>query len=126
MVNTPADFGVEEFLEQAKHIFLQLQEAWNQGALADIRGLTTDEVFMEIKAQKETEAAGQTEILALKAQLLDYRETSDTQAAAVLFTALMKEDRQGPQQIEEIWHFVRAKFGLKPIWRLDGIQQIEA
>lgn len=125
LVNTPADFDVEQFLEQAKHIFLYLQDAWNRSELADIRGLTTDAVFMEIKAQKESEQAGQTEILALETQLLDYQETSDTHAAAVLFTAWMKEDGQGPQQIEEIWHFVRAKHGIKPIWKLDGIQQIE-
>ncbi len=125
LVDTPSDFDAERFLEQAKHVFLQLQDAWNRGELAEIRGLTTDEVFMEIKSQKETEGVGTVEVKALEAQLVDYQETSDTQAAAVLFIAWMKEDGQGAQQIEEIWHFVRAKLGFKPIWRLDGIQQLE-
>lgn len=125
LVDTPADFDVEGFLEQAKQIFRQLQAAWSQGELADIRGLTTDEAFMEIKTQKETEGVGPVEVLALKAQLLDYQETSDAQTAAVLFTASIREDQRDPEQIEEIWHFVRAKFGFNPSWRLDGIQQIE-
>lgn len=125
LVDTPADFDAEQFLEYAKQLFRYLQSAWNQGELAEIRALTTDEVFMEIKAQKEAEAVGSVKVLALEAQLLDYRETSDSQMAAVLFTALMEEDGQSPQQIEEIWHFIRAKSGFKTDWRLDGIQQIE-
>lgn len=125
LVDTPADFDLEGFLEQAKQIFRQLQAAWSQGELADIRGLTTDEAFMEIKTQKETEGVGPVEVLALKAQLLDYQETSDAQTAAVLFTASIREDQQDPEQIEEIWHFVRAKLGFNSSWRLDGIQQIE-
>ncbi|MFN3919809.1 MAG: Tim44 domain-containing protein [Methylohalobius sp.] len=125
LADTPADFDLEGFLEQAKKIFRQLQAAWSQGELADIRGLTTDEAFMEIKTQKETDGVGSVEVLALEAQLLDYQETSDAQTAAVLFTALIREDQQDPEQIEEIWHFVRAKFGFNSSWRLDGIQQIE-
>ncbi len=120
----PADFDLKGFLEQAKAMFRQLQAAWNQADLAEIRGLTTDEAFMEIKAQKEDGLAGSVEVSALEAHLLDYRETANEEMAAVLFTATLTEDRQTPEQIEEIWHFIRAKSDFRPIWRLDGIQQI--
>jgi predicted lipid-binding transport protein (Tim44 family) len=120
----PAAFDLKGFLEQAKAIFRQLQSAWSQTDLAEIRGLTTDEAFMEIKAQKEAGLSGPVEVLALEADLLDYRETADEEMAAVLFTATLAEDGQAPEQIEEIWHFVRTKSAFRPIWRLDGIQQI--
>ncbi|GAB4363383.1 MAG: Tim44-like domain-containing protein [Methylohalobius crimeensis] len=123
----PADFHVEQFLEEVKHLFRQLQDAWNRDELADIRGLTTDEVFMGIKAQKDMDGNGPfTEVLALEAQLLDYQETPDTQEAAVLFDAELQEAQQTPEKVQEIWHFVRSKRHFRPAWILDGIQQIEA
>ncbi|GAB6068157.1 Tim44-like domain-containing protein [Methylothermus subterraneus] len=125
LVHTPVDFDLNDFLDQAKAIFRKLQAAWSQGELAEIRALTTDEAFMEIKAQKECGESGAVEVLALEAQLLDYQETADAQMAAVLFAATLAEEGQEPEPIEEIWHFVRAKNAVRPIWRLDGIQQIE-
>ncbi|BCX81364.1 hypothetical protein MIT9_P0942 [Methylomarinovum caldicuralii] len=122
----PADFDVDAFLEEAKSLFLRLQEAWNRGEMADIRALTTDEVFMEIKDQWQQEDSGEpTEVLELDAQLLDYRRDEDGEEAAVLFTALLREGRHPPEQIEEIWHFVRPRRQFNAGWRLDGIQQVE-
>lgn len=126
MVDLPKNFDLDGFLEQTKATFLKLQEAWNLGEIAEIRGLTTDDVFMEIKDQWQTEGSGpRTRVLALDAQLLDYRQTDDEEEAAVLFTAKLQEGDAPVEEIQEIWHFIRPKHRLKSAWLLDGIQQIE-
>lgn len=126
LVHTPAGFDVARFLDEAKQIFLKLQAAWNDGDLAEIRGLSTDEAFMEMKAQKEAEGTGTVEVEALEAQLLDYQHSQNREEATVLFSAWLSEDGRPMEKIEEIWHFIRFPFGLQPTWRLDGIQQIES
>ncbi len=122
----PRDFDVESFLEEAKQVFINLQEAWNRDELADIRGLTTDDVFIEIKDQRNHLADDQpTRILELDARLLDFNDQTKTQEAAVLFTALIQEGDQTPERVQEVWHFVRSKQDFAPHWILDGIQQVD-
>jgi len=125
-VDLPEDFDLDGFLEQAKATFRRLQEAWNRGEIAEIRGVTTDEVFMEIKEQWQTEGSGPpTRVLALDARLLDYRRTESGEEASVLFTAELQEGEALPAEIQEIWHFVRPGQRLNTAWLLDGIQQVE-
>ncbi len=127
LVDLPDDFDLDGFLEQAKDTFRRLQEAWNRGEIAEIRGVTTDEVFVEIKEQWQTEGSGPpTRVLALDARLLDYRRTEGGEEASVLFTAELQEGEDPPAEIQEIWHFVRTGRRPNAVWLLDGIQQIEA
>lgn len=125
-VPVPSDLDVESLLTEARQIFINLQEAWNRDELADIRGLTTDDVFIEIKDQRNQ--AGQSEptrILELNAQLLDFREDGKIQEASILFDALLQEGDQPPEQVKEVWHFVRSKHDFTLTWLLDGIQQVD-
>ncbi len=122
----PEDFDPDGFLERAKTLFRELQEAWNRGEIAEIRGLTTDEVFMEIKDQWQSEGSGPpTRVLALDAQLLDYRRTETGEEATVLFTAELQEGEAPAETIQEVWHFVRPGHRANAAWLLDGIQQVE-
>ena len=108
-----------------------LQEAWDQGDLETIRGLTTDTVFNEIAQQfAQTPSRGATRIAQLNSELVDFSELSDQTEAAVLFDALLSEsDDNGQQgrtsQVRELWHFVRGRNSTEPTWYLDGIQQLE-
>lgn len=126
-VKVPEDFDVESFLNGAKRAFLHLQEAWNRGDLADIRELTTDEVFIEIKSQKQASIGDlPTEIEDVEAELVGFQENDSVQEAAVLFTAQIREGSHDPETIQEVWHFIRPRHHLKPQWLLDGIQQVDA
>jgi len=124
-VRVPEDFDVTSFLAEAKQIFIDLQDAWNRDELADIRGLTTDDVFIEIKDQRRMLDNDQpSRILELDAQLLDFQEDANNQEVSVLFTALLQEGEQSPERIQEVWHFVRSKHDFTLHWLLDGIQQV--
>ncbi len=124
-IELPSDFDLEGFLEGAKRAFRQLQDAWNQNELAEIRGLATDDVFIEIKRQKAM--AGNdlpVKILDLDAELVGFEEDGHQQAS-VLFTARIQEGSHSPETVQEVWHFVRPRRGFNATWQLDGIQQVE-
>jgi predicted lipid-binding transport protein (Tim44 family) len=122
----PAGFDQKAFLDGAKIAFANLQKAWDERDLAEIRGLTTDKVFAEIQDQlKSSTAENHTEILKLEAELLEVREVGSELEAVVLFDSIMREDRDAQAgQVREVWHFIKPKVSVQPKWYLDGIQQL--
>lgn len=121
----PKKFDEADFLSGAENCFARLQQAWDQGDLADIREFTTDHVFAEIQDQHQARGDhDHTEILALESELLNATDLGSKQEAIVLFKATLKVDGE-QQAIEEVWHFVKASTSHKPSWQLDGIQQVE-
>jgi len=126
-VVVPKDFDQQAFLSGAKIAFANLQKAWDERDLAEIRGLTTDKVFAEIQDQlKASDAENRTEILKLEAELLEVREVGSELEAVVLFDSIMREDANAQaEQVREVWHFIKPKVSIQPKWYLDGIQQLE-
>ncbi len=123
----PKDFDQQAFLSGAKIAFTELQKAWDERDLAEIRGLTTDKVFAEIQDQlKASDTENRTEILKLEAELLEVREVGSELEAVVLFDTIMREDGDAQAgQVREVWHFIKPKVSIQPKWYLDGIQQLE-
>jgi len=126
----PDWFNQEEFLSGSRSAYTSLQQAWDKGDLAAIKELTTDEVYNEISRQiKEEPSQGETRIVQLNAELIDFNELADKTEVSVLFDALLDEDsnqsRGRANQVRELWHFIRASNSNEPTWYLDGIQQLE-
>jgi len=123
----PADFNEADFLQGAKGAFKDLQQAWDNGELAEIRGLTTDKVFAEIQQQlQQSIEKNQTDVLKIDAELLSIREIGSALEAVVLFDAIIREDsNEQAEQVREVWHFIKSKNSIQPKWYLDGIQQLE-
>ncbi len=123
----PAGFDSVAFLDNVKHRYMDLQQAWDARDFAEIRGLTTDKVFAEIQEQlKSSTETNETDVLKLDADILEVRELSSEFEAVVLFDAIMREDDAGQaNQVREVWHFVKSKSGFNANWMLDGIQQLE-
>ncbi len=124
----PDGFDEPTFLSGAESAFKQLQNAWDNKDLAEIRGLTTDKVFAEIQTQIQADGSeNHTEILKINAELLEVREIGTELEAVVLFDTIMREDLQGrAEQVREIWHFTKSKNDMRRTWYLDGIQQLES
>ena len=123
----PNDFDEQDFLEGAKSAFKMLQEAWDTRDLAEIRGLTTDKVFAEIQSQLQgSTSANHTDVLNIEAELLEVRELGSELEAVVLFDTLMREERTAqPEQVREVWTFIKPKNSSQAKWYLDGLQQLE-
>ena len=123
----PADFDAASFLKGAKAAYAHLQQAWDQGNLAELRGLCTDTVFAELQQQiRERSGENRTELLKVDAELLGVRDVGGDREAAVLFDVILRESPgQAPVSVREVWHFTRSKASKQPTWFLDGLQQLE-
>lgn len=125
----PADFDADQFISGAKAAYAMMQAAWDRGDLAELRGLTTDKVFGELQDQVRArgDAPNQTDLLKVECEILEVRDVAGAREATVLFDVMMREEAQGrPEQVREVWHFVRQLNSRQPTWFLDGIQQLEA
>ncbi|MEW6665634.1 MAG: Tim44-like domain-containing protein [Thermodesulfobacteriota bacterium] len=124
----PAGFDVSEFLAGAKAAYNRIQESWDKRDLEDIRQFTSAEVWEEMRRQaQEDPTPGKTEIVLVKADVLEVkREGSDT-VASVIFDVLMRESaaEKRPKQVREVWHFSHDESVPGSFWVLEGIQQLE-
>ena len=126
--NVPLGFDSGAFLQDVKQRYTLLQKAWDERDFAEIRGLTSDKVFAEIQDQlKGSTEINKTDILKLDAEILEVRELTSEIEAVVLFDTIMRESEHAhPNQVREVWHFVKSKSGFQSNWILDGIQQLDS
>lgn len=119
----PTGFDTAGFLKGAKLNFVKLQLANDLGNLAEMRELTTNEMFDEL--QKDARAPGQqTDILGLDADLLEVAQEGDRYWASVRFSGTARETPQAaPEGFEEVWNLVKPADGSSG-WLLAGIQQM--
>lgn len=125
--NIPAGFDVAGFVRQAKVNFIRLQASHDAGNLEDLREFTTPEMFAELKTNilARSEAAQQTDVLEIEAEVLEVAEEASRYVVSVLYRGLLREDRDSaPEPIDEIWHLVKPRDGSGG-WRLAGIQQAQ-
>jgi predicted lipid-binding transport protein (Tim44 family) len=124
--NIPAGFDVDAFVRNAKVNFIRLQAANDAGNLEDIREFTTPEMFGEIKMNfvDRGQAAQQTDVVTVNAEVLDVAEESERYIVSVHFSGLIREAANTPAEpFDEIWHMVKPRSGGG--WVLAGIQQTQ-
>lgn len=127
-VPVPTDFDAPAFLSGAKAAYETMQKAWDEGDIAELRGLTTDKVFAELQEQILARGGAEnvTDLLKVDVELLEVRDIGSDREVTVLFDVLMREERDArPSQVREVWHFTRSRNSRQPTWFLDGIQQLE-
>lgn len=125
--NIPADFDVDGFVRNAKVNFIRLQAANDAGNLEDIREFTTPEMFGEIKLNfvDRGQAAQQTDVVTVNAEVLDVAEEAARYIVSVRFTGLIREAANAAAEpFDEIWHMTKPRDG-KGGWVLAGIQQVQ-
>jgi predicted lipid-binding transport protein (Tim44 family) len=122
-LRAPAGFNEQAFLRGAKTNFIKLQLANDARAMEEIREFTTDAMFAEL-ARERGEAAQQTEVLSLDAQLLEVATEDDKHWASVRFSGRVRESAGGePAPFAEVWHLAKPVDGSTG-WLLAGIQQM--
>jgi predicted lipid-binding transport protein (Tim44 family) len=122
----PDDFPVESFLRNAKASFIRLQAANDRKDINDVREYTTPEVFAEISLQMQERgnAAQNTEVLSIDAELLEVSNEADYTLASVRFTGQLRENNATIESVNEIWHVQKNLRDDKAVWLLAGIQQV--
>lgn len=126
MLNRPDWFNEESFLRAAKTHFIRLQAAWDQGDMKDIREYTTPQLFAELTLERERLGLARhfTEVVQLKAELLDLVTEGDTVTASIRFSGLIREEESAVgEPFSEVWHVERALNEANADWHVAGIQQ---
>lgn len=122
----PADFDVEGFLRVAKINFIRLQASNDAKNIDDIRDFVSPEMFAEIKMQMDErgDAAQETDVVTLNADLLEVVTESDRYVASVRFSGMIREAAgAAASPFDEVWNLSKAVNGNKG-WIIAGIQQL--
>lgn len=122
----PAGFDVDAFLKQAKRNFVQLQDANDRADVAELREVTTAEMFETLKGDIVARGSRQqqTEIILLNASLLEVVTEGAMHWASVRFFGSLRESPQSaPEAFEEVWNLQKPVDGSTG-WLLAGIQQV--
>ncbi len=118
----PAGFDAAGFLRGAKMNFLRLQAANDAGRLDEIRELTTEELFEQLR--KDAAGIQHTHVEGLEAELLDVVTEGAQHWASVRFTGTVREaPGAAPESFLEVWNLVKPADGSSG-WLLAGIQQM--
>lgn len=124
---TPNSFADKEnFLENAKKIFLQLQEASDQQNIDVLKEYTSPELFAHLRKDMlaRTTAVSFTQVLTLAADLLAVEEDNHEYLASVRFSGSIREEVNGPvEDFAEVWNWSKPMDSSSG-WILCGIQQI--
>ena len=115
-VQLPASLDREALLVELRLIFVRLQEAWDLGAIATLRTLTTtemlDELCLGLPGCSQDGAAARTDVVTLRAELFAFEEMSGAFVASVEFSGLMRESPgQCAAPFRELWMLTKSKGG---------------
>jgi predicted lipid-binding transport protein (Tim44 family) len=124
---TPGAFADKEvFLENAKKLFLQLQEASDQQNINVLKEYTSPELFAILRQDmlgRQT-AIATTQVLTLASDLLAVEDENQEYLASVRFSGTMREEINGPvTDFSEVWNWSKPTNDSTG-WILCGIQQI--
>jgi len=118
----PAEFDAAAFLRGAKLNFLRLQAANDAGRLEELRELTTEELFEQLRM--DSRASQHTQVEGLEAELLEVVTEGPQHWASVRFTGTVREaPAAAPERFSEVWNLVKPADGSSG-WLLAGIQQM--
>jgi predicted lipid-binding transport protein (Tim44 family) len=122
----PPGFDEYAFLDNAKHYFVKLQKAWDDGDLDSLREFATPEMFDTLTQDlnARAEASNQTDVVTLNAELLGVETGQDSYLASIQFTGMIREQAGAPASpFTEIWNLSKPTYGSGG-WVLAGIQQL--
>jgi predicted lipid-binding transport protein (Tim44 family) len=124
---TPSNMSDKEsFLQNAKSLFIQLQEASDQQNLEKLKEYTTPELYELLRQDmlSRVSAYSFTQVLTLAADLIAVEEDGKEYLASTRFSGSLREEKDGPiTEFEEVWNWTKPIQG-NTGWLLCGIQQI--
>ena len=116
VVALPAGLDREALMAEFRLLFVRLQEAWDLGAMASLRLLTTPEMLEELCAGlpncSQNGAAARTDVVTLGAELFAFEKVAGAWVASVEFSGLMRESPgQCAAPFRELWMLTKSNGG---------------
>lgn len=119
------DSEQEEFERNALKFFNALQDANNRGDTAHMDQHVAEPLRSQLIDEIRSRAQpSRTQVMMMKAERIDLTEEATRSIASVRFRGMVSEDENtAPENIDEVWHFVRNRQDGNP-WQLAGIEQV--
>ena len=121
----PPGFDAAQFEHHAKLNFTRLQAANDKGDLSTMRDFMAPGLFAQIEADLKArgDAAQQTDVVTLNAEVLEVVTEDNLYVASVRFSGMIRERNDVPAQpFNEMWHLEKPVNGSSG-WLISGIQQ---
>jgi len=121
----PEGFDGEGFERLARMLFIRMQAANDSADLDDLRNFTTPELYaaLRLDLQDRGDAAQRTDVVKVKAQLIDHAQEAGQQVVSVRYTGLLREEAGvEAAPFDEVWHLVKPLDDSRN-WAIAGIQQ---
>jgi predicted lipid-binding transport protein (Tim44 family) len=115
------------FLHAARQYFLSLQAAFDKGDLDPFRDWMVPELRDDLIEQikERSQAANQTEVLTLSADVLEEKADADANWVTVRFNGTTRESPDPmPKAFNEAWHFKQCRRTSNDPWKLAGIDPL--
>ncbi len=125
-LDLPEWFNKDAFLEGARGHFGQLQLAWNQNDLEQIRTYCSTELFVSLEQERERlgEAVLDNDLVSVIPELLGFREHQGEAQLSVHFNGWMREGAGADSaEFNEIWHLTKTLDKADADWFIVGIEQ---
>mgnify|MGYP003630072902 FL=1 len=122
----PGWFNKDAFLEGARGHFGQLQLAWNQNDLEEIRSYCSAELFAALEEERKRlgEGALDNDLVSVIPELVGFAENQGEAQLSVHFNGWMREGRgEETTEFNEIWHLTKTLEQADADWFIVGIEQ---
>ncbi len=122
----PAWFDKTAFLEGSSNHFAQLQQAWSQNDLVEIRSYCSPELFDALEAERAGLGEGvlDNDLVSVVPELVGFAEADGQAQVSILFNGWMREGAEAETtEFNEIWHLTRDLSAEGADWFIVGIEQ---
>ena len=126
VLDLPEWFNKEGFLEGARGHFGQLQLAWNQNDLEQIRTYCSAELFASLEQERKQlgDAVLDNDLLSVIPELVGFHEQDGEAQLSVFFNGWMREGTGAETtEFNEIWHLTKDLAQADADWFIVGIEQ---
>ncbi|AFZ83087.1 hypothetical protein CDEE_0281 [Candidatus Kinetoplastibacterium crithidii TCC036E] len=115
------EFNKDRFLNEAKRIFIYIQEIWNKRDQNNLKEYLTKELLLELQNQFDTQPEVIVKVLEVEAKFLSMNKLDDCYLASICFSGYIEYCNDlNLLYFEEIWSFQKYD---STGWLLAGIQQ---
>ncbi|MEH6648995.1 MAG: Tim44-like domain-containing protein [Motiliproteus sp.] len=126
-LDLPAWFDKAAFLEGSSNHFSQLQQAWNQNDLPEIKSYCSEELFdaLVLERGKLNDSELDNDLVSVVPELVGFAEAEGQAQVSILFNGWMREGAEAETtEFSEIWHLTRDLSAESADWFIVGIEQV--
>lgn len=124
VIDLPAGFDQQAFIEGALEHYRAVQSAWNSGNLDVIAEYVKPELFAQLANQRQQmDSAPQTDIIDLNAEIVAAGTQGNSAEISLLFRGLARDaGEQSEDAVFDVWHLERDLSKDNAPWLIAGIE----